>query len=369
MPDAPSPYLPGHRGEGGARVSCTDRSRLPPRPRPWRGHHRAARGDARRGGPHARHRRRGPDHVDRGVDREGCAGRALALLTIPRTTCSPGCPPRCTADAPRDPTRPRRAVGPDLVALVFGAAGDSATLDRAWLRVRPATQRRRQSTVTTKLLVDLPVPRRRPCSTRSPASFDNFRPLFRTLGLLDVPRSRATRRQRCASSVHGGASLLLHRRGLWARSEESAGASADLSSNPRSPPRTSPRLRRAQRRNQHPMPRSSPARASSRGVDRGASRHEALLRRRRSHRQRRRPPRCEEHRARQRRRREHRARLSTGPTPRGVVPQDRERLGDLRRSHRRGRQGRDAQPFTSGARAAGAKTPAVAYAAGGYLVT
>lgn len=32
---------------------------------------------------------------------------------------------------------PRRAVGPDLIALVFGAGERFATLDRAWLRVHP----------------------------------------------------------------------------------------------------------------------------------------------------------------------------------------------------------------------------------------
>lgn len=54
---------------------------------------------------------------------------------------------------------PRRAVGPDLVALVFGAAERFATLDRAWLRVRPRGKATPQSTVTTKLLVDSPVSR------------------------------------------------------------------------------------------------------------------------------------------------------------------------------------------------------------------
>ena len=45
---------------------------------------------------------------------------------------------------------PRRAVGPDLVALVFGAHERFATLDRAWLRVHfKGTQVR-----STKVVVD-----------------------------------------------------------------------------------------------------------------------------------------------------------------------------------------------------------------------
>jgi alkyldihydroxyacetonephosphate synthase len=38
---------------------------------------------------------------------------------------------------------PRRAVGPDLIALVVGAKDRFATIDRAWLRVHPIDQPRR----------------------------------------------------------------------------------------------------------------------------------------------------------------------------------------------------------------------------------
>lgn len=51
---------------------------------------------------------------------------------------------------------PRRAVGPDLGALVFGAEGRFASLDRVWLRVY-AKGARRVGLPTTGLDLDPPV--------------------------------------------------------------------------------------------------------------------------------------------------------------------------------------------------------------------
>ena len=51
---------------------------------------------------------------------------------------------------------PRRAVGPDLVALVLGAGERFATVDRAWLRVHPRGVAR-PLLDTSKLDLDPPV--------------------------------------------------------------------------------------------------------------------------------------------------------------------------------------------------------------------
>jgi alkyldihydroxyacetonephosphate synthase len=52
---------------------------------------------------------------------------------------------------------PRRAVGPDLVALAFGADGRFATIDRAWLRVHRKTARRVREPLPEGVELDPPV--------------------------------------------------------------------------------------------------------------------------------------------------------------------------------------------------------------------
>jgi alkyldihydroxyacetonephosphate synthase len=51
---------------------------------------------------------------------------------------------------------PRRAVGPDLMALLFGANGRFASIDHAWLRVH-ARDARRVALSVARLELDAPV--------------------------------------------------------------------------------------------------------------------------------------------------------------------------------------------------------------------
>jgi alkyldihydroxyacetonephosphate synthase len=68
-----------------------------------------------RGAPGARDRWEDPaDHLIAGLEATLANGKHLAIRPAPR-----------------------RAVGPDLVALVQGAGGRFARIDRAWLRVHP----------------------------------------------------------------------------------------------------------------------------------------------------------------------------------------------------------------------------------------
>ena len=125
------------RSRSTARASSRASRAPPPWPSP-------SASSARSGSPSAQRLRPANGRCPNG-SRGARPARATAG-SIPQTSCSRDSTRRSRAAARcRIRPAPRRAVGPDLTALLVGAGGRFGRVDRAWMRVHPIGARRHEA--------------------------------------------------------------------------------------------------------------------------------------------------------------------------------------------------------------------------------